>query len=579
MASDQLIVAGERTPLIGQRPSTASSTASSLSLTSSSVSGTSSESEARHVAADPKTAADEEAVTESQVTPPATISGPAVARIIGVLLIGGFISNADGSLVLATHPVIASEFGALHDSSWILTSFALAAAATQPLFGKVSDVYGRKSVLLFAYALFGLGCLFTGIASSMSTVILGRVITGAASAGMISLVSVLITDLVPLREVASYRSYVNISLTTGRSIGGPLGGWLADTVGWRWSFLGQVPLAILTIILVGITLPAHTERIEPGEVQKSGRSKLARIDWFGALLMTLSILAFLIPLEIGGDKIPWNHPYIFTLLSAGVVLGGLFIATEAYIAKEPILPVELMKHQDVVASFVAMAAQMGAQTGLMFAVPLYFQITAHVSNGVAGAHLVPAVVGNAVGGILSGVFIRKTGRYKSLILFATLVASGAYTLLILRWHGHTNWLESFYIFPGGFGTGVAQSAIFISIQAAIDPQHMAVATASLYLAGSVGMISGMAGVSAVLQGALRAALDRRIGEFGFGEGKTLKIIERAVSDIHYIDHAKPVIASAVVSSYVEALTWTHGYSLACSMTAFVASLFLRQHKL
>lgn len=117
----------------------------------------------------------------------------------------------------------------------------------------------------------------------------------------------------------------------------------------------------------------------------------------------------------------------------------------------------------------------------------------------------------------------STGRYKSLVLFATLIASVAYLLLILRWHGHTNWLESMYILPGGMGTGIAQSAVFIGLQAAIDPAHNAVAITSLYLSTSVGMVAGVVGVSAVLQGMLRNRLESRLDDMGFSEVKKWKV--------------------------------------------------------
>ncbi|KAJ4372895.1 hypothetical protein N0V83_003186 [Neocucurbitaria cava] len=410
----------------------------------------------------------------------------------------------------------------------------------------------------------------------MSTLILGRVISGAGSSGMSALVSILITDLVPLREVATWRSYVNVVATTGRSIGGPLGGWLADSVGWRWSFLGQVPLASIAIILIAIVLPS---RVQHHLDDRPQGSRLARIDFVGATLMTLSILGLLIPLEIGGDRVPWTSPIITILVTGSAVFGALFLATEAWVAKEPIIPLPLLRQRGVVVSSFVMIFQSAAQIGLMFAVPLYFQVTAGATNTVAGAHLVPAVAGNAIGGILSGIIIHRTGRYKALILVATIVAATGYLLLILRWHGDTNWLESLYIFPGGFGMGIVQSALFISIQAAIDPAFTAIATSTLYLTSTVGFLAGLAGVSAVLQEALRKGLDRRLTNLGFPDGKKWSIIERAVSDVHYIDEAKPPIAKAVMGSYIEALTWTHVLSFACSITAFLGSLFLQQHRL
>lgn len=484
--------------------------------------------------------------------------------MVYILLIGSFISNADSSLLLATHPIIGSEFGALHDSSWLLTSFALAQAATQPLYGKLSDIYGRKSMLLLAYALFAFGCALVGIGTSMPTLILGRVISGAGSSGMTALVSILIADLAPLRDVATWRSYVNVVATTGRSIGGPLGGWLADTVGWRWSFLGQVPLTCLAIILATITLPS---RLQHSKVSMQG-SRLARIDFIGALLMTLSILCLLIPLEIGGDQVPWSSPTIGILLTCAVMFGVLFLAAEKWVAKEPIMPLSLLQQRDMVVSSFVMTFQCAAQIGLMFAVPLYFQVTAGASNTAAGAHLFPAVAGNAVGGILSGSVIKRTGRYKALILVATLASSIGYLLLILRWHGNTNWLESLYIFPGGFGMGIVQSALFISVQAAIDPAFMAIAASMFYLTSSVGFLGGMASVSAIIQVALKNGLNHRLTKLGFTEQKKWEIIGYAVSDIHYVNKAKPLIVKAVVTSYIEALTWTHGKHSNSSICAY-----------
>ncbi|KAF2278941.1 MFS general substrate transporter [Westerdykella ornata] len=509
-----------------------------------------------------KAAVDEEAPPERDADAAPTEPNASITRIISVLLIGGFISNADGSLLLATHPVIASEFNALDASTWLLTSFSLASSATQPLYGKLSDIYGRRTLLVVAYALFAVGLVLVGLGTRMSHLILGRIISGMGASGMTVLVSIVITDLLPLRDVASWRSYVNIVSTTGRSIGGPLGGGLTDTVGWRWSFLLQLPFALLGIFLILLTLPSdttHNASLDPDPEPKS-QSKLARIDFVGATLMTLTILSFLFPLELGGVKVPWSHPLIPGLVGGGCVFGGLFLVSQAWWAREPIFPVELLRVGDFVRSVVVMACLIAGQMGMMSAVPLYFQITAHASNSVAGAHLVPAVVGNAIGGVLAGAVIKRTGNYKPPILLSTLSASLSYLLLLLRWHGSTSFLESLYIIPGGFGSGIAQSALFISVQAAIPNQYMAVAASALYLSASVGMMAGMAGAAAVLQGVVRGSLGRRLGEGGLGLGMG-EIVDKATSDVRFIDHATPRIAALVVKAYVEALAWTHGMLL------------------
>lgn len=299
---------------------------------------------------------------ESQTSPP---PHPSVTKVILILLIGIFISNADTSILLATHPIISSSFNALHDSSYLLTSFGLAGSLMQPIYGKTSDIFGRKSLLLIAYALFGVGCAIVGGGQSMAMVILGRVVSGLGAAGMTGLVSILITDLVPLRDVASWRSYVNIAATTGRSVGGPLGGLLADTVGWRWSFLGQCPVAMVAIFLIATVLPE-------GEVVKEEegrRGRLGRVDFLGAGFLTMTLLCFLLPLQIGGDRLPWGDPVILGLFGGAVVFGVGFVVVEGRFAREPIIPLGLFRKKDVVLSSLVMIVQGIAQIGVCF--PLF----------------------------------------------------------------------------------------------------------------------------------------------------------------------------------------------------------------
>lgn len=251
---------------------------------------------------------------------------------------------------------------------------------------------------------------------------------------MTVLVSIVITDLVPIREVASWRAFVNILSTLGRSIGAPLGGWLADKVGWRISFIGQAPLLLVAMVCVGLTVPsshvsAKQESDGPdGQQQHGGSSmltKLAGIDFLGALVLGLLILSVLLPLELGGVIIPWSHPAIPALFTSAAIFLALFIVVEHRWAKDPVLPLGIFTNRYALLSFGIMGLQVAAQVGvsqtlsvtrqklmcipsqLMFSVPLYFQVTQRVSNTEAGAHLFPAVFGNTVAGILSGVVIQK----------------------------------------------------------------------------------------------------------------------------------------------------------------------------
>ncbi|KAJ3535826.1 hypothetical protein NM208_g6975 [Fusarium decemcellulare] len=490
-----------------------------------------------------------------------------IARVVVALFIGVFTSSADASLVLATHPVIASEFGDLEDSSWLFISFMLASAASQTVYGKLSDIFGRKTILMFCYGLFALGCALVGVGQSMWQVILGRVICGSGGAADR-------LDLAPLREVASWQSYMNVIATVGRSVGGPLGGLLADTIGWRWSFLGQAPIFVISMIICGILLPPAS-RNQEGAV----RERLGRIDVLGALLLGSAVLALMMPLEIGGQKISWGHPLIFSLIAVGVLLTLAFVLVESRWAKEPIFPLRLLRNKEVTKSYLIVGAQSGAQLGMMYTVPIYFQVSQRVSSTVAGAHLFPAVIGNTIGGIATGVIIRRTGRYKALIIFAAISSITSYTLMLLRWHGQTNWAESIYVFPGGLGTGIAHSAAFIALQASIDPKDKAAAASGLFMTITLGAIVGMAATSATIQGVLRHEIHLKLTQIGMSQANINEVIRKASESVSYIDHATGAVQKVLVYGYVKGIEYGHGLSILFSFITLLAGLALKEKKL
>ncbi|QDS75640.1 hypothetical protein FKW77_006935 [Venturia effusa] len=456
-------------------------------------------------------------INEENEFPPPSISSSTVPNssprvappvVVLVLTTGVFVAQLDTSFVLATHSTIASEFDQLANSSWLVVSYSLAMCAVQPIYGKVSDIYGRKQCLMVAYFFFALGCLICGTSTSLFQVVLGRIVSGVGSAGASALVSLIILDLVPLRKVASLRSYVNIAATTGRSLGGPVGGFLSDTIGWRWSFLGQAPLIAMSALLVWILVP---HRVHDDEETKT--EKFSRIDFAGAFFLATTITSFLLVVEIGGRKLAWNHPFILVLVATTMLSAMLFVITETRWAAEPIFPTHLLKQKDVICQYLVMALQIAAQLAMMFCVPLYFQITDNASASLAGAHLFPAVGGNAIGALLSGWIIKKTGRYKVLTATAPLIAAACYLLLILRWHGNTNFWESLYIIPGGFGTGMAEASTFIGLTASVAPDYQAIVISGLFLAANVGVILGLAGSSAVAELSLQRELNQRLSDY------------------------------------------------------------------
>lgn len=255
---------------------------------------------------------------------------------------------------------------------------------------------------------------------------------------MSPLVTSIDLDLVPLRDIAAWQAGLNLAATTGRSLGGPVGGWLADTMGWRWSFAGQAPIFLVAAAIGWILLPRGPPRgigVDQAEItedhhaevptaglegdDKTAGSSLSRIDFLGAALLALTVLSVLIPIDLAGKSYPWTHPLILSLFTLSLLFGGLFLSVESWWATNPVFPLSLFRDRNVVASYAITCCQMAAQLGLMFSVPIYFQVSQRVSNARAGAYLFPAVFGNAVGSVVAGLLIRRYARPRDISVINT----------------------------------------------------------------------------------------------------------------------------------------------------------------
>jgi predicted MFS family arabinose efflux permease len=236
------------------------------------------------------------------------------------------------------------------------------------------------------------------------------------------------------------------------------------------------------------------EKMDPN----SKDSKLAKIDFLGTSLLGSSIIAMTLLLDQGGKSFPWYSCWTALLASGGISLLVAFVLVEAYVAPEPIFNLRILRRPNVSAAYTIGALQVTAQLGMLFSVPLYFQVTQRASTTAAGGHLVPAVVGNTLGSLVAGIFIRRTGHYKILLIAAGLVASVSYILLFLRWEGNTGFWESLYILPGGIGTGIASASAFVAMTALLPPEEVAMATAGYMLLVGFSMTAGVTTSNSVL---------------------------------------------------------------------------------
>ena len=340
----------------------------------------------------------------------------------------------------------------------------------------------------------------------MGQVIAGRAIQGAGGAGMVSLVSIIITDLVPLNEVATLWSYVNILQTTGRSCGGFLGGLLTQTLGWRLAFLIQVPPVVIAIFLVQWQLHLPSKDFDK---EISTWKKLKRVDFVGAFFLCYAIFAGCFILDAAGEKYTWDSPEMLSIIISGISSLAFFVVTAQRVS-EPIFPLRLLKHFGLVTNYMIVLLGCISQLSLMMSVPLYFQATKQANTAAAGAYLIPAFVGNTLGGLLSGFWIRKTGQYKAPAVLAPVLSASCMCLCLFLWNGNTSVVESVYIFPGGFAMGMVTSAAFVGITAAVQPADVAIAGNGMWLMLNIGAIAGASSGAAAYQGTLRSGLQKAL---------------------------------------------------------------------
>lgn len=312
-------------------------------------------------------------------------------------------------------------------------------------------------------------------------------------------------DVVPVREIASWRSYVNMAATMGRSLGGPLGGWLCDTIGWRWCFYGQAPPTLLGLALILWKLPNKASKADDDDEELTLIQKFGRVDVAGAMVLAVAIISFLLCLDFVNKES--STPFVVGLAALCLVSMALFYFVESRWATEPILPIELLTHRATLEAYWLAGLQMAAQFGVFYSVPIYFQVASGASVSDAGLRLVPAVMGNANSGLLAGSIILKTGRYKLFTIFACAGGCVSYLVVLLRWRGTTGWADTLYLYFGGFASGAVQSTTFIHLAASLEPSKMAIAGTTLYLVQSLFLLIGAQVSTAVLHARLRDDLN------------------------------------------------------------------------
>ncbi|HEY3945788.1 MAG TPA: MDR family MFS transporter [Solirubrobacteraceae bacterium] len=414
------------------------------------------------------------------------------------LCVAMFIAALDQTIMATALPTIAGQLGGLADLSWIVTVYVLAAAATTPLWGKASDLYGRKGLIRAAILVFIAFSALSGLAQSIGELIAFRAMQGVGAGGVMTLATATVGDLVPPRERGRYQGYIQLTFLLASLVGPLLGGVFVDQLSWRWAFYVNVPIGLIALGILNSYL------------HLPGRRGHVRIDYGGAALLAGGIVAILLIATWGGNQYAWTSPKILALIGGALALLAAFLWRERA-TPEPVLPLRLFR--DPV--FVVVSAALFIATISLFAaivfLPLFLQLVTGASATESGLLMLPLLVSSAISTIVCGQIMARTGRYK-LFPVVGLALMGAGLLLFSTLGANDSRLTAagfMVLFGIGFG-GVTQ-ILMVAIQNAVAPREIGTATASANLFRALGGSVGVAVYGAVFAAGLRHWLPVELG--------------------------------------------------------------------
>jgi EmrB/QacA subfamily drug resistance transporter len=422
--------------------------------------------------------------------PDASFTHREVLFVILGLLPGIFLAALDQSIVAPALPRIAGELGGSTPLSWLVAAYLLTATASTPIYGKLSDLYGRRALLQAAIAIFVAASLGCALAATMPQLVLARALQGLGGGGLLALSQAAIADVTSVRERGRYQIYL-ASVWAVASLGGPsCGGFLADYLSWRWIFWINLPVGLLAFLFCRIAL----RRLVLHRVRHS-------IDYAGAVLMIAGVTALLLVSSWAGTELPWTSPIILVLAGTGIALFGLFALQEMR-AGEPILPPRILAHPVIgTASLVSFLSFMPL-TGAVVIIPVFFQLVLGTSASGAGLLLMPLMGGTVIGAYASGQAMRFTGRYRLLAPIGSGMAAVALAFLAaVTGQTSRSWLFSDLV-ALGTGLGMIMPVTLLAVQNAAEPRDIGAATSSVAFFRTMGGSFGIAALWSVLSSRL-----------------------------------------------------------------------------
>ncbi|KAL8704060.1 MAG: hypothetical protein Q9201_002759 [Fulgogasparrea decipioides] len=497
------------------------------------------------------------------------LSWAKILWIMSSIWVGNFVVGLDGTVMATLAAPIATSFTSLPLLAWLVTAFFIGQAAAQPLSGKLTDIFSRQWGMIFSNVVFAGGNIICGFAKEKWIMILGRLVAGIGGGCVNSVSTILVSDLVPLRQRGIWQGIGNVFWGLGNGLGGVFGGYIIDTWDWRIAFVAQVPFTLVSLLIVCVLFDAIRSRGPPKPADS--QSSISRVDFLGSFLLVSTLVLFLTGLTTGGNIVPWSHPLASATLPSAAVLFCGFIYVEEKVAREPILPLHFLRNRTILCACLTNCFSLMTMHTFVFYFPIYYRIRG-ISNTQTGAALIPFSIGLPFESLVGGAIATRTGRYRSLLwavlilMLAAAISSCAITLTTPLW------LPKVYLGSVGAAAGGMLVVTLVALLSSIAPSEQAVVTSLSYIFRSTGSVVGLCVASAVYQQVLDNDLWARFG----GLKNAVEVIHGIRDGLDYVDTLPHQMQSVVRGSYLTALRATFSTTVAFAVGALVCGVLVKE---
>ncbi|SCU86066.1 LANO_0C06612g1_1 [Lachancea nothofagi CBS 11611] len=510
---------------------------------------------------------------------------PVRIRIIMIsMCLGIFLAALDNTIVSTLMSHIASEFNAMPNISWIATGYLLSTSCFQPLYGKISDVLGRKPLLIFCNVVFGLGCLICGFSTNLWSLVLGRFVAGIGGGGLTSLASITTSDIVPLRDRALYQGICNLFFAAGTSCGGLVGGFFGEHGGgWRVAFLIQVPFCILSCLLITLYLELPPRHAHKDHNDRHSSQGLRTLDWQGGISLVVFLFLFMLTASLGGKEIPYKSKLFALACVITFVSGAVFVAIETYVAVDPILPVSFLKDRTICAGSLANFFCTMSMITTSFYLPVYWASVMNMGTTDVGKRSVPSFFSIAFGSLGAGYYMKRTGKYYWFLLGFCVFAVAGQVQINLVTPSVPVWQQYLLLVIPSFGVSVLLTVTLLAMIAAVPHEYQAATTSLSYAFRSTGCTLGVSVGAAIFRNSLSSFLDKKVLRLvseEHTEAELRRIITKAAHSSEWIHKGAPLfVQSTLVECYHFACRATFKFCLVTLVLATISCALLREHKL